>query len=119
MIRNCKQTNVTKHKYIQHLRVHARPVDCFSKAGAYITQNATSPLGDITGGNVSGYVQLSLEPQNALYYFLISSIHQDLYTHFNVQNVGSHDYYCDYYHSFRSILLRTEAKANRKFNYGL
>ena len=37
--------------------------------GAYITHNATSPLSDITGGNLSDYMQLPLEPQKALYCF--------------------------------------------------
>ena len=37
--------------------------------GAYITHNATLPLSDITGGNLSDYMQLPLEPQKALYCF--------------------------------------------------
>ena len=34
-----------------------------------ITHNATLPLSDITGGNLSEYMQLPMEPQKALYYF--------------------------------------------------
>ena len=31
----------------------------------FYSQNATEPLGNITGGNVSDYMQLPLEPQKA------------------------------------------------------
>ena len=51
--------------------VQCRPVDCFSKPGAYITHNATKSLSDITGGNLSDYMQAPLEPQKALYHFYI------------------------------------------------
>lgn len=37
-------------------------VDCFSKLGAYITQNAINPLNDLTGGSSADYMQLLLEP---------------------------------------------------------
>ena len=35
----------------------------FSKPDAYINHNATQPLSDITGGTLSDYKQLPLEPQ--------------------------------------------------------
>ena len=52
----------------------------FSKPAAYVTHNATWPISDITGGNLSDYMQLPLEPQKALYYFLhiLSSSPQDI-----------------------------------------
>ena len=37
----------------------------FSKPGACITHNAALPLSDITGGKLSDYLQLALEPQMA------------------------------------------------------
>ena len=39
------------------------------KPGAYITHNATYQLNDITGGNLSDYMQIPLEPQQASHYF--------------------------------------------------
>ena len=36
--------------------------------GAYFTHNATNRLSDITGDNLSDYMQLPLEPHNALLY---------------------------------------------------
>ena len=41
---------------------NARTVDCFSKPGAYITNNVMSPLSDPAGGNLLDYMQLPLEP---------------------------------------------------------
>ena len=41
----------------------------FSKPGAYITHNAIKPESDITGDNLTDYMQLPPEPQKALYYF--------------------------------------------------
>ena len=40
----------------------------FSEPGACITHNSTQPESDITGGNLSDYMQLPLEPQKALYF---------------------------------------------------
>ena len=48
---------------------NARKVDCFSKPGTNITHNATVPLSDITGGNLSDDVQLPLEPLKGFYKF--------------------------------------------------
>lgn len=44
---------------------------CTEPTGYYKTiptHNATQPLKDFTGGNISDYKQLHLEPQKALYY---------------------------------------------------
>ena len=37
---------------------------------AYITHSAIQSLSDITGGSMSNYIQLPMEPQKALYYLL-------------------------------------------------
>ena len=39
------------------------------KPGVYITHCGPWPLSDITGGNLSGYIQLPLEPHKASYHF--------------------------------------------------
>ena len=45
-------------------------VDSSSKPSVYITHNATlSHWGDITGRNLSDYMQLPHKPPKALYYF--------------------------------------------------
>ena len=41
----------------------------FSAPVPYVTHNAAETLSDITGGNLSDYMQLPLEPQKALYCF--------------------------------------------------
>ena len=41
-----------------------------SKHGVFITHNATELVSDFTGGDLSDYVQLPLEPQNASYNFV-------------------------------------------------
>ena len=46
----------------------------FFKPGDYITHNAIQPLSDITGGNLSDYMQRSLEPQKTLYHFFTYSV---------------------------------------------
>ena len=38
------------------------------KLAAYVTHNAPQPLSDITGWNLSDYMQLPLEPLKTLYY---------------------------------------------------
>ena len=50
------------------LESNARPVD-FSKHGAYTTHKF-KPMSDTTGGILSDHVQLPLEPQKALHYFI-------------------------------------------------
>ena len=53
----------------------------FSKSDAYNTHNAALPLSDITGGNLSDYMQLPLDLQKTLHYFLTYAVvlpHQDL-----------------------------------------
>lgn len=53
----------------------------------WFTHNATEPWSDITGGNLSHYLQLPLEPFKALYYFFWlwkQACFFDLYSHFNV-----------------------------------
>ena len=52
----------------------------FAQPGAYITHNAIWSLNDITGSNVSDYMQLPLEPQKSLYNFfhIFSITPQDL-----------------------------------------
>ena len=45
------------------------PSSSFSKPSACITYSATQPLNDITGGDLSDYMQLSLEPQRGLHHF--------------------------------------------------
>ena len=40
--------------------------DFFSRPAAYINHNASSPLSDITGGSLSDYMQLPLEPQKTI-----------------------------------------------------
>ena len=42
-------------------------VDYFSKPDIYITHNATKTLSDITGGNLSDYIHLTLELQKDFY----------------------------------------------------
>ena len=42
----------------------------FFPLGTFITHNATSLLSDITRGTSSDYMQLPLEPQKVLNYFL-------------------------------------------------
>lgn len=45
----------------------------FSNPGANITHNAIWPLGEITGGYLSDYIQLPLEPPKASYYNVFTS----------------------------------------------
>ena len=53
----------------RHLFLNSSDSSSLSKHAAYITQNATQPLSDVTGGNLSDYMLLPLEPQTDLYYF--------------------------------------------------
>ena len=41
----------------------------FYKPAAYITHNATEPMSDMTGGNLSDYMHVLTEPQKALHCF--------------------------------------------------
>ena len=56
------------HRY--HLSLFHASFFLFKTRRIYITHNASWPLSDITGGILSDYVQLPLEPQKASYYFV-------------------------------------------------
>ena len=42
-----------------------------SKPGAYIAHSASQPLCDITGGSLSDYLQLPLEPRDFIFHAVV------------------------------------------------
>ena len=88
----------------------------FLKPGAYITHNATQPLSDITGGNLSDYTQ----PRKTSCYFFTNTL--------GLLKAGKHNLicrigecslvlfcFCHYFFLYRSLAYTWQIRAKRKY----
>ena len=65
---NKKQVVNTLEMIMESLRTNVQiNISTLSKPGTFITHNATKPLSDINGGNLSDHMQLPLDPRKVLY----------------------------------------------------